>query len=76
MEIEEGILVDDWKQTIANIINIDQNRINFINYESQTFTITMNISESENDNIQDLYNLINEKYHIISLTYPYIYDFN
>lgn len=76
MEIEEGILVDDWKQSVANIININQNRINFINYESQTFTITMNISESENDNLQDIYQSIQDNYHTISLQYPYIYTFN
>ena len=75
MEIEEGIFVDDWKTFIANTINIDKIRINYNNYESESLCISFTITESENDNIQDLYNLINEKYHIISLTYPFLYKF-
>ena len=75
MEIEEGILIDDWKTFIANTINIDKSRINYNNYEPGTLCISFTITESENDNIQDLYNLIDEKYHIISLTYPFLYKF-
>lgn len=75
MIIEENITVDEWKTFIANTINIDKSRINYNNYEPRSFCISFTITESENDNIQDLYNLINEKYHIISLTYPFLYKF-
>ena len=75
MIIEENITVDEWKTFIANTINIDKSRINYNNYEPRSLCISFTITESENDNIQDLYNLINEKYHIISLTYPFLYKF-
>ena len=76
MIIEDDITVDEWKTFIANNINIDKSRINYNNYNPVALCISFTITESENDNIQDLYNLINENYHIISLTYPFIYDFN
>ena len=75
MIIEENITVDEWKTFIANTINIDKERINYNNYEPASLCISFTITESENDNIQDLYNLINEKYHIISETYPFLYSF-
>lgn len=76
MEIEDNINVDEWKTFIANIINIDKERINYNNYDNAALCISFTITESENDNIQDLYNLIDEKYHIISLTYPFLYCFD
>lgn len=76
MIIEDDITVDEWKTFIANTINIDKSRINYNNYNPGALCISFTITESENDNLQDLYNLINEKYHIISLTYPFIYEFN
>lgn len=75
MIIEENITVDEWKTFIANTINIDKSRINYNNYNSASLCISFTITESENDNVQDLYNLINEKYHIITLTYPFLYCF-
>ena len=75
MIIEENITVDEWKTFIANIINIDKGRINYNNYDNAALCISFTITESENDNVQDLYNLINEKYHKISITYPFLYSF-
>ena len=75
MIIEENITVDEWKTFIANTININKERINYNNYNSASLCISFTITESEDDNIQDLYNLINEKYHIISETYPFLYSF-
>ena len=75
MEIENGILIDDWATFIARSINIDKSRINYNNYDDASLSISFTISESENDNVQKLYQQIMDNYHTISLTYPYLYQF-
>ena len=75
MEIEEGVLIDDWKTFIANTINIDKTRINYSKYDPSSFCVYFTITESENDNVQDLYQQVMNNYHTIALTYPYLYSF-
>jgi hypothetical protein len=75
MEIDEGVLVDDWKTFIANTINIDKSRINYHSFNNSSLSIHFTISESENDNLQELYQSIQDNYHTISLKYPYLYNF-
>ena len=76
MEIEENITVDEWKTFIADTINIDKSRINYNYYNPGALCISFTITESENDNLQDIYQSIQDNYHKISLQYPYIYTFN
>ena len=75
MEIETGILIDDWATFIASSINIDKSRINYNNYDDASLSVRFTITESENDNVQNLYQQITDNYHTISLTYPYLYLF-
>lgn len=75
MEIEEGIMIDDWKIFIANTINIDKSRINYHSFDNASLSIHFTISESENDSVQDLYQQFMNNYSTISLTYPYLYTF-
>ena len=75
MEIEENVTIDEWKTFIANTINIDKSRINYHSFNDTSLSISFTITETEDDNISDLYKQILDNYHIISRTYPYVYQF-
>ena len=75
MEIEENVTIDGWKTFIANTISIDKSRINYHSFNDTSLSISFTITENEDDNISDLYKQIIDKYHIISRTYPYVYQF-
>ena len=75
MEIEENVTIDEWKTFIANTISIDKSRINYHSFNDTSLSISFTITETEDDNISDLYKQILDNYHIISRTYPYVYQF-
>ena len=72
-EIEEGILVDDWKTHMANLLSIDKSRINYISYEGASLVVTMNIVDNGTDSIDELFALIESRYSEIASIYPFVY---
>ena len=73
-EIESGVLIEDWKTTLAGIINIDKSRINYLGFEGAGLVVKFSITPSDTDNIHDLYSSLNNKYTEICEIYPYVYD--
>ena len=72
-EIEDGVLIDDWKTNMSNFLSIEKTRINFIEFEGAGLVLTFSITEDENDNIDDLFKYIDDNYLQILAEYPYVY---
>jgi hypothetical protein len=72
-EIEDNILIDDWKSDMSDFLSIDKSRINFIEFEGAGLVLTFTITENNSDNIDDLFKYIDDNYSKISEKYPYLY---
>lgn len=72
-EIEDNILIDDWKSDMSDFLSIDKSRINFIEFEGAGLVLTFTITENNSDNIDDLFKYIDDNYSQISEKYPYLY---
>lgn len=73
-EIEEGITIDTWKTDMSNFLSIEKTRINYIDFEGAGLVLTFSITEDQNDNIDDLFEYIDDNYSQISEKYPYVYN--
>ena len=65
-EIEDNILIDDWKSDMSDFLSIDKPRINFIEFEGAGLVLTFTITENNSDNIDDLFKYIDDNYSQIS----------
>lgn len=72
-EIEDNILIDDWKTDMSDFLSIDKSRINYIDFEGSGLVLTFTITENNSDNIDDLFRFIDNNYSQISEKYPYVY---